>query len=188
MAAFSSACVSPPILAPAGKYNAEEQIVTLDRDWSDYSPLQGVYIPKSKVRFLTIDGASLNRLYISEGLSTADPLFVGPNGDRKSNPAPRGSENMSLSEQIEYVAKSIVELGYTKIETKSPKPVKISGQSGVRFELSMKTKEGLNISGLAQAVAKDKKNYYIIYLAPSQNYYSKYLSNVTNIMDSALLP
>lgn len=182
-----SACSTAPALAPAGQLTAG-QSVTLDREWSDYGPLYGLIIPKTKVKFLTIDGATLNRLYISEGLTPKDPLFIGPAGDRKVKPAPRATENMSLTEQMEYIAKAIGELGYSKIETQSPKPVMISGQKGIRFELSMKTVEGLNFSGLAQAVSKDDKNYYIIYLAPTQHYYKKHLENVIKTMDSATLP
>lgn len=180
-----SACVSGPTLAPKGNFT-QGQSVTLDRDWSNVSTLY-IYNNK-KVKLLTIDGALLNRLYVTDGLSPEDPFLIGPRGDTKNNPAPRGKANMSLSEQIEFVSRAVSELDYLNVETASPKPVTLSGTKGVRFEMTMRTKDGLNMKGLAQAVSKDSKSYYIVYLAPTEHYYGANLANAVAVMDSATLP
>ena len=75
---------------------------------------------------MTIDGVLLNRLYVSNGLGSDDPLMIGIGGDNKNDPAPRGKADMSLSEQIEYVGRSVSELDFLNVETKSPKPVTLS--------------------------------------------------------------
>ncbi|ESQ92004.1 hypothetical protein ABAC460_03650 [Asticcacaulis sp. AC460] len=182
-------CVTLATLAPAGNYSVKSKYaVTLDRAWSDVSkfPTSG---RTPKVRVLTIDGLMLNRLHISDGLTTSEPLVIKPGTrDGKSTPALRGHTNMSLSEQIEFVTQSVTELDYLRVTSSSPKPVTISGVRGVRFELSGKTPDGLNVKGLGQAVSKDGKNYYIVYLAPAEHYYQASLSNVIAVMDSAKLP
>jgi len=160
--------------------------VSLSRDWSDISPL---YLHAKKVKILSIDGAGLNRLFVSEGLSAADPLMVNPQkGDRKDAPAPRGKASMSYSEQIEFVSASLAALDYQKIETDAPKPVDLQGTRAVRFEITAKTPEGLDVRGLAQAATKGGLSYYIVYIAPTEYYYDRSLSDVVATMDSARLP
>lgn len=184
LALMLTACASAPTLAPAGAFKAGGPTVTLDRDWSLYPQGMG---PKTKM--LTIDGLLLNRLYVSDGLSGTDPLFVDPiKGDNESNPAPRAKGEMSLSEHMEYVTNAVTVLGYLKVETRNPKPVTISGVKGVRFEFTAKTTEGLNIHGLAQAASAKGLNYYIVYIAPDEHYYAASLTNVTAAMDSEKLP
>lgn len=184
MTVLLTACVSGPTLAPAGAFTQGSQTVTLDRSWSAYAANS-----KIKTRTLTIDGQLLNVMYISDGMSPADPLFINwQKGDTASRPAPRGKANMSLSEQMEYVSTAVGELDYLKIETANPKPVTVSEAKGVRFELTARTKDGLDMRGLAQAVSKKGLNYYIIYLAPAEHYYDASLKNVTATMDSQKLP
>ncbi len=183
-----SACAPMPILAPKGQFTAGQASATLDRDWSDVSKMYFTGTGK-KVHILTIDGLALNRVLVSEGLGSNDPLTINPmKGDTKSNPALRGKADMSLSEQMEFVSGSVAQLDYHKVEVASPKPVTISGVKGVRFELTGVTTDGLNVKGLAQAVSKGGLNYYVVYLAPAEHYYDATLPNAIALMDSVKLP
>ncbi len=187
-AALLTACASGPALVPAGKLAVGSSYsVTLDRNWSDVSKL--FYIHAPKVKILSIDGVLLNRLYVSDGLSPADPLMINPaQADSTNNPAPRGKADMSLSEQMEFVAASVTALDYQKVTTLDPKPVTIGANKGVRFEFTAKTTDGLDMHGLAQAVSKGGLSYYIVYIAPEEHYYQASLANATAAMDSAQLP
>lgn len=179
-----TACAGGPTLAPAGNFTQGSATVTLDRNWSAY-PANS----RLKTRMLTIDGTLLNVLYVSDGLTPSDPLFINwAKGDTVNRPAPRGKANMSLSEQMEYVATAAGELDMQKVETSNPKPVTVSEAKGVRFELTAKTSTGLNMRGLAQAVSKKGKSYYIVYLAPAEHYYEATAKNVAATMDSQKLP
>lgn len=182
--AILAACGSGPRLVPAGKLAFGNASVTFGRDWSDIGVLS--YHKAKKVRILSIDGPGLNRLYISDGLTSDDPLMVSPTaGDRKNAPAPRGKKDMSLSEQMEFVATSLNVLEYQKVETDNPKPVTVGDSRGVRFEFTAKTSDGLDIKGVAQAVSKGGLNYYIIYLAPAEHYFDARLKDALAVMDSA---
>lgn len=185
-----SACASPPVLAPAGQLALGSSSVKLDRDWTDVTKSTYVYTARGpKVHVLTIDALTLNTMMVSEGLSPSDPLTINvTTGDTKSHPSLRGKADMSLSEQMEFVAESIAQTGYNKVETNNPQPVTVDGVKGVRFELTGVTKAGLNIRGLAQAVSKGGLNYYVVYLAPGEHYYDASLKNVTAVMDSVKLP
>ncbi len=189
MAPLLVACATGPTLAPAGKLSVVSAYsVNLDRNWSDVTTLY-VSGKAPKVKVLTIDGINLNRLLVSDGLTSSDPLVVSPTkGDTATNPAPRGKADMSLSEQMEFVSRAVSELDYQKVETLNPKPVTLGGVKGVRFELSGKTSDGLNIKGTAQAVSSKGLSYYIVYLAPAEHYYDASLTNAVAVMDSAKLP
>lgn len=183
-----TACVSAPPLAPAGKLTITSPYsVTLDRNWTDVSKL--FYRRAEKVRILSIDGVLLNRLYVSDGLSSSDPLMINMmQGDNKNHIAPRGKAGMSLSEQMEFVAASVSELDYQKVETRNPQPVTIGNTRGVRFEFTARTTDGLNMRGLAQAFSDKGLSYYIVYIAPEEHYYDASLANVKAVMDSSKLP
>ncbi len=183
------ACATGPTLAPKGAFASGKDTVTLDRDWSLYPAGLIMTGMGPKTKLLTLDGPLLNRLYVSDGLGADDPLFISPTkGDSSSNPAPRGKANMSLSEQIEYVATAIGTLDYQKVQTSAPKPVTVGGAKGVRFEITAKTSDGLNVHGLAQAVSKGGLNYYVVYLAPDNHYYNASLPAVQAAMDGQKLP
>ncbi|ESQ80623.1 hypothetical protein [Asticcacaulis sp. YBE204] len=186
-AALLVAC-GGPTLAPKGALTVGTGYsVHLSRDWSDVSNLY--YLRAKKVKVLSIDAPGLNRLFVSEGLSAADPLMVSPTkGDNKNAPAPRGKANMSFQEQIEFVTTSLSTLEYQKIETSAPKPVDLNGTRAVRFELTAKTSEGLNVKGVAQAASKGGLGYYIVYIAPAEHYYDASLKDAISTMDSAKLP
>ncbi len=187
-ASLLSACASGPALVPAGKFTAGGPAsLTLDRNWSDVSKL--FYIKAPKVRILSIDGILLNRLYVSDGLGPNDPLMVGPqHADTANDPAPRGKADMSLSEQMEFVAASVTALDYQKVTTLDPHPVTVGDSKGVRFEFTARTSDGLDMHGLAQAVSKGGLSYYIVYIAPQEHYYAASLANATAAMDSVKLP
>ena len=186
--AVLSGCVSGPALVPAGKFAAGSGAdVTLDRDWADVTKLFAHHA--EKVKILSIDGILLNRLYVSDGLTASDPLMVDAvQGDTTEHPAPRGKSDMSLSEQMEFVSRSVAALDYQKVETSNPQPVMIGAVKGIRFEFTARTADGLNIRGLAEAVSSKGVNYYVVYLAPAEHYYNASLKNATAAMDSVKLP
>jgi len=189
LALLLGACTTGPTLAPKGAFTSGKNSVALDRDWSLYPAGLMLTGMGPKTKLLTLDGPMLNRLYVSDGLGADDPLFISPTkGDTSSNPAPRSKSNMSLSEQIEYVATAVGTLDYQKVQTSAPKPVTVAGAKGVRFEIAAKTSDGLNIRGLAQAVSKDGLNYYVVYLAPDTHYYTASLPAVQAAMDGQKLP
>lgn len=182
---FLASCGYAPVLVPQGNVSFG-QTVSLDRAWSEYNAVFNGN--NKKVKLLTLDGPALNSLYITEGLSPKDPLMIAQTGDRKDKPAPRGSENMSLSEQIDYVGRGLAEIGFLNVTTKSPKPVTVSGEKGVRFVATMRNVDGLEYQALAQVVTKNKLSYYVIYTAPSEHYYQANLKHAVSIMDSVKLP
>jgi len=183
IAAFAalSACAAIT-LAPAGAYVVGDSAVTLDRNWSDASA--AVIGRSKKVRLLTIDGPLLNRLYLTEGLVEGDYL-VRP--AQREGDTPIYRTDMSITEQVEFVADSVTALGYQRVETAGVRPVDIQGQRGVRFDIEAQTAEGLNVRGLGQAFKRGDALYVAIYVAPTEHYYEATLASAEQAMSSLTL-
>lgn len=166
--------------APAGPMQLGAGQVTLGREWSDISLIMP-YRSK-KVRLLSLEGPLLNRLYLTQGLVAGD-YMIKPVAKERPTPAVRA--DMSVSEQIEFVADNVAAMDYLRVETSRPRPVKFGAASGVRFEITATTKEGLEIKGVG-AVAKGPGGLYVIlYLAPAEHYYDTNLADVESIITSA---
>jgi hypothetical protein len=174
-----SACAAIT-LAPAGDYAVGKGAhVTLDRNWSEMSAI----MPNTakKVKLLTLDGHLLNRLYLTDGLVDGDPL-VGPLRREAITPVYRSE--MSLTEQVEFVAESVTALEYERVETSRVRPTEVSGQRGARFDIAARTKQGLDVRGVGQVVAKNDKLFVAIYLAPAEHYYGAGLASAEAAMSS----
>jgi hypothetical protein len=167
---------------PAGPAKVGSAQVTLGREWSDVS----LMMPgrSKKVRLLSIDGPLLNRLYLSDGLLPGDYLIKAPSKDR---PTPIIRTGMSTSERIEFVADSLSAAGFLRVETSKPRAAKVDGQSGVRFDVSAKTAEGLDIAGAAVAVHAGDRTYVAIYVAPAEHYFNAVLPEVEQVFNSLKL-
>ena len=181
-------CASGPKLIAAGDYAMKDRSsLRFDRDWTEMTDM--AFQHADKTHYFSIDGDSLNLLILSEGLSAKDPFIIDPRrGDTSEHPAPHGHDNMSLSEQMEFVVTNIAMVNYKKIETHNPKPITIDGAKGVRFEIVCQTVDGLKTRGLAQAVTKNGLSHYALYLAPKLHYYDTSLKKVTTAMDSLKIP
>lgn len=175
-----SACVS--ITEVSGPYKAGKVVYNLDTSWND---MTGVSMQPKGVHLLTLDGVTLNRLYLSEGLAEGQHL-ARPNSNREKN-TPSWRKDMGITEQMEFVSDSVEAYGYGRVEATSPRPVTVSGQRGVRFELSAKTEAGLDIKGIAQVVSKDDLAYVAIFIAPGEHFYPANQASAVAAMDGLVL-
>ncbi len=173
-----SACVSITA-APAGPYASGLHTVTLGRMWGDASAFAGA--PKT-VKMLTIDGWQLNRLYVIDGLKSGD-FIVRPMS--KETPTPTFRAGMTPIEQVELVAESVTAMGYQRVETDGLRPTKVGNADGLRADISAKTPEGLNISGITQIAEIGDRLYILLYLAPTEHYFNATKAEVKGIMASA---
>ena len=180
LTASMAACVS--ITEVSGPYKVGNSTYTLDRSWND---MTSVTTPQKGVRLLSLDGPKLNGLYLSQGLKEGE-FLARPNSRRERN-TPSWRADMGLSEQIEFVRDSVEAYGYERVQTTSPRPVTLSGQRGIRFDVDGVTTEGLKIKGYGQIVTKDSLAYVAIYLAPEEHFYPESRANALAAMDSLAL-
>lgn len=182
IAAVLSGCTSISA-APAGAFKAPGPYqVTLGRSWADVSGIM-VQQPKS-VKLLSIDGPMLNRLYLVGGVKPGESM-VKP--FTKEQPTPIYKAGMSVRERIAFVGDSVSAMQLLKVETSRPRPVKFDTAEGVRFDLTAKTVDGLDVRGTAEVAEADGKLYAIIYFAPAEHYFDATLPEVEKVMASAKL-
>ena len=74
---------------------------------------------------------------------------------------------------------------YFRVETSGLRPVKVGDRSGVRFDITAQTVDGLDVSGIAQLVEAGDRLYILLYLAPTEHYFSATKAEVEGIMASA---
>lgn len=180
LTAAVSACVSIPEVT--GPYKAGKVTYTLDRSWND---ITSVTQQNKGIHLLTLDGPQLNSLYLSEGIKVGQHL-ARPNS-RREKTTPSWRTDMGVLEQVEFVRDSVEAYGYARVEATAPRPVTISGQRGVRFEMTALTSSGLQIKGFGQLVAKDDLAYVAIYLAPNEHFYPVSNASALAAMDSLSL-
>lgn len=173
-----AACATASI-APVGAYKVGASEVQLGRAWSDITSWHGA-MPKG-VKALSVDGPLLNRLYIIDGLPEGKELFKPA---RKETPTPVVRPDMSANERMEFVADSIAVLGYQDVEASAPRPGKYGDIDGVRFELSGRSPEGLDMKGIGVAASRDDRLYLFIYYAPAEHYYGALLPEVERVLTS----
>ena len=175
-----SGCAS--ITAVSGPYNAAGGYsVTLGRQWSDITSIN----PNrpENVRWLSIDGPLLNRLYLASlmpGQSLVKPA------DRNA-PRPTFRTDMSDNEMVEFVTDCVAAMGYESPSTTALRPQSLGSENGVRFDIATRTKEGLNVTGSALVARHNGHLEVMLFLAPSEYYYGALAPDVEAIFSSARL-
>lgn len=165
-------------LAPAGTYEGEALNVTLPRDWTD---LTGAGQQPPGVRLLTIDGVLLNQLYVA----TIEPGGALVKIVDDDTPRPTYRSDMGETEMVEFVIDSLATFGYLEPQSTALRPQTLAGAPGVRFDISTRTQPGLNISGTAIVSRSGDNLNLLLFLAPSEHYYGRFLPEVESIFSSA---
>jgi hypothetical protein len=166
--------------APSGLYSVGGAYqVTLGREWSDVSAVFGVRQPG--VRVLSIDGPLLNRLYLSEGLAPGASLVAS---QVKERPTPVYKADFSPQETVEFVADSVSAVGFVEVSTGNLRPARFGDADAVRFDITAKSTDGLDISGSAETAVKGGKLYVILFLAPTEHYFGDARPEIDSIMGS----
>jgi hypothetical protein len=135
-------------------------------------------------KFLTIDGPDLNLLQLVAALKDKQPLIKERS---KDNPVPKYRSDMSQTEIVEFVTDTLATEGYQNIATQALRPSAFGTLSGVRFDLSAQTPDGLNIRGTALFAQRDEKLNLIVYLAPEEYYYGLHAAEIERIFGSVAL-
>ena len=173
-----TACVAiKPV--PPGPYASGGHQITVGRTWTDLGPVFGS--PKA-VRMLTVDGPMLNSLFVIDGLKPGEYIIRGPS---KEQPSPTFKAGMSPTEQVEFLADSLVAIGFQRVETDGLRPVKIGSNDGMRVDITAKTAAGLDISGIAQLAEVNGRLYILLYTAPTEHYFAATKAEVESVMSSA---
>ena len=155
--------------------------VTLSREWSDITFLLPSPRPRD-MKMLSIDGPLLNRLYLA-AVRPGESLLRPSDRD---TPRPTYEADMSDSELVEFVIDCIAQ-EYQNPEAGALRPQNMGAAPGIRFDISTRTAEGLDISGTALVARHGDRLQMLLFLAPTEHYYSALLPDVEAIFSSATI-
>lgn len=154
--------------------------VTPAEDWNFNSSH-----PMKKGETWTLDGASLNELYLVAGLAPGETLFKDV--AKKDRPLPKLGAGAVLTDIPEFVESSVrIQLNTSQFETTGVEPVKFGGRDGVKFSYRYSVQgESLTRQGVAMATLAGKNLYLINFTAPSIYYFDRDKAKAEAIMASA---
>lgn len=152
--------------------------VTLQKTWSSV-PLFDL---NREVKYLTIDGPFLNNFYLTEGLAVGRSVV---RTTRKSRPMPVVKTEMSETEMAEFVVDTVAAFGYEGVTSDNLRPAKFGSADAVRFDLSAKTDEGLEIKGISQVAMVGGKLHVMLFLAPGEHFFPTMVGDVEQVFASA---
>lgn len=172
-----ASCVATPQIAPAGQFQSEADFsVTLPSDWSQW-PSQINYATQGE--FLTKDGVFLNRLHFVTLDDGGSLLRAARNAE-----VPRYSAGASELEIVDMLTSSLERIGYNSVEADNIRPATFDGVDGLRFGISGRWENGLNVRGDVAAVREGDQLNLILFLAPEMHYYGRLAEEVDTIMSS----
>jgi hypothetical protein len=179
---FLSACTSVYTLVEAN----ESPITLRGMSFSssiDWSQLNKRWVDSSVADMWTIDGVSLNQLYVFGQVNDGDALF---NQNGKERVIPKYASDMLPNEISELLVSSFNHRhgGDLAIDISGLRPQPFGDKAGFSFEVSFFNKEGLFIKGKAFSAVYNKQLYMLFYLAPNLHYYSENIQEVESMMSS----
>jgi hypothetical protein len=154
--------------------------VDLKKSWSSFRPF---YLSR-EVKYLTIDGPLLNNFYLTEGMGIGRSVVRAA---RKSRPMPVVKTDMSETELAEFVVDTVAAFGYEGVASQNLRPAKFGAVDAIRFDLTAKTDEGLEIMGTSQVGLVNGKLHMMLFLAPSEHFYPTMLADINQVFGSATL-
>lgn len=175
-----SGCVTGPVIAPAGSFNAEPFSLTLANDWSSFARKgEGV-----KGAALTKDGRVLNELAVYLIEDERD-LKLGKGGAQEEvvyNPG------LSQLELVEFATATLTSLSYKNVETVDVKLVIFVGQDGVGFDFTGFYESGLKANGIMRLAETENGLAVGFYVSPERVYFDRDAAEARVALDSARLP
>lgn len=178
---FLSACATGPQLAETGMYDTGDYNIPLERNWTAYdiTTQKGV-----KGKALTVDGPTLNAVFLYKGLKDGDAL-IRQSGYANRQPVPTYTSDMFELELVEFMIDTLERAqGMVNMETQNVEPTTFEGYDAVEFDFTGTNPDGLNVSGSALMGSTDEGLNIVLYMAPSVYYYGKLRNDVNVIFDS----
>ncbi|WP_425407075.1 hypothetical protein [Hwanghaeella sp.] len=144
------------------------------RSWSKLS--------SGKYQLWTVDGPVLQQILFGAAIQDGEELF--PNENNRKQKLPEFKKSMSELEVAELYRDTMLKLGASNFDLLDIRPKTVGGKQGFRFEFDFTMEQGLQKSGVGEAVLEGDKLYYVIYTGAKLHYYPKNLPDAEQVMQS----
>ncbi len=130
----------------------------------------------------TIDGFGLNELRFLTGVAAGAPLLRIDGVDRKDMVVYNAT--MLPDDVMEMTASTLGKASFQQLRTTGLRPVPFGTATGFRFDLTYTTKDGLQMKGMALFAQRRNKLDLLLFVAPSEYYYDRYVPTVERVFAS----
>ncbi len=173
-------CAQVPKAVPAGNFTSEADIsLTLHDSWSVWPSALNT---ATRGQYLTKDGYLLNRLHVISLKDNEAILRATKDAD-----VPRYKVGATESEIVALVTNSLSQIGYSGVEAENIRLQTVDGASGIRFGLTGKWENGLNVRGDCLAVPAGETLDMVLFMAPELHYYEASADEVDAAFNSVQL-
>lgn len=148
--------------------------VEAPRDWNHWRGAGGT-------EFWTLDGPALQHILFVEGVSNDEVPWATQQNEEE---APKFRKGMSAIEISELIQATMANEELQNIRIADLKPATFGGHPGFSFTMTMTSKKGLDMKGIARgAVIKDKL-YMTIYRGTALHFFDRALADYEKIAGS----
>jgi len=134
----------------------------------------------------TVDGFGLNEMRFMTGIAAGDPLLRIANVERKDMIV--YSTTMLPDDVMEMVSGTLGKAGFRQVQTNALRPVPFGAATGFRFDLNYTTQDGLQMKGAALFAQRRNKLDVILFTAPAEYYFDRYMPTVEKVFASVRVP
>lgn len=134
----------------------------------------------------TVDGFGLNEIRFMTGIAAGDPVMRLANVERKDMIV--YSTTMLPDDVMEMVAGTLGKAGFRQIQTNGLHVVPFGAITGFRFDLNYTTQDGLQMKGAALFAQRRNKLDVILFTAPAEYYFGRYMPTVEKVFASVQVP
>ena len=169
----SAACTRTALIEPQKRTIAKLYTVQPQISWS-------LVKKDSKTEVWTIDGPSLQQIRFVKGIPDGERLFEVRDEDK----LPAYKDPMNAHEIMELIVDSFSAIGMVRVHATGLRPASFGSESGFRFDLTFRSKDGLEMEGFVLGAVIQGRLHLILYWGASQHYYPKHRDDVEQIIDS----
>ncbi|KUR70079.1 hypothetical protein AQZ52_14510 [Novosphingobium fuchskuhlense] len=154
-------------------------VITAPTQWNrvTYGPIKGS-------EEWTLDGLTLNELYVAGDIASGKPLLYEFN--KKDNPLPKFADTMQLTDLPDLVERTWrVARNAVVFKTTAVEPAKLGGNDAVRIRYEY-VRDGSNLiyKGIATAAVVHGQLQLVLFEAPALFYFDRDSAKAVAVMDS----
>jgi hypothetical protein len=148
------------------------------------SEMEWTRATSTRSQMWTMDGELLNLLYLIPTVKEGDYIFLGQRESKRRPDAPYYHKGMREDELRDLVADGLLNAGFVAVQPTHLQPATFGDRSGLRFDVTLETGEGLKYQALVAMFEHDQGLALAIFLAPSEYYFPRDADKVSRMLDT----
>lgn len=131
----------------------------------------------------TVDGALLNRLTFLTNIRDKDHIFGWGRQSRRNPDGAFFRTGMEPNELRDLMIDGLAQLGFANVAASNLRPVVVDGFSTYRFDLDLRTPNGLVYKGHAMMFERRERLNAAFWFAPVEHYHARDVAAVEQLFD-----